>query len=260
MKGLFNVIVIVAAFAVTLTFYYTVMGDASRFTDAQKATPKDSGDLLAKMYTGGPLVAVLLAFIIIAITFVIERTLSINKAKGTGKMEDFVKKIQGYLIEGNIQAAMEACDKQRGSLASIVRAGLEKFQMVQSDASMADDKKMIEVKRAIDEATNLETPLLEKNLVMLSTISSIATMVGLLGTTLGMIKAFEALGQGGSVSATQLSLAISEALYNTAGGLAGAVIAIVAYNYFTTKVDNFTYLIDEAVLSVTDILTVRMKK
>jgi biopolymer transport protein ExbB len=132
--------------------------------------------------------------------------------------------------------------------------------MVQSDASMADDKKMIEVKRAIDEATNLETPLLEKNLVMLSTISSIATMVGLLGTTLGMIKAFEALGQGGSVSATQLSLAISEALYNTAGGLAGAVIAIVAYNYFTTKVDNFTYLIDEAVLSVTDILTVRMKK
>ena len=79
---------------------------------------------------------------------------------------------------------------------------------------------MSEVQRAIDEATNLETPLLEKNLVILSTVASISTMFGLLGTTVGMIRAFAAFGEKqGSVDAVQLSVGISEALYNTAGGL-----------------------------------------
>jgi biopolymer transport protein ExbB len=131
---------------------------------------------------------------------------------------------------------------------------------VKDNSALDAEKKMLEVKRAIDEATNLETPLLEKNLVMLSTIASIATMVGLLGTTLGMIRAFAALGAGGTVSAQSLSIGISEALYNTAGGLIGAVICIVFYNFFTTRVDNFTYVIDEAILTVTEILTVKVKK
>jgi biopolymer transport protein ExbB len=107
---------------------------------------------------------------------------------------------------------------------------------------------------------NLETPLLEKNLVILSTVASIATMVGLLGTTLGMIRAFQALAVSGTVSAVQLSIGISEALYNTAGGLIGAILSIVAFNFFTTKVDNFTYMIDEAILNVMQIFTIRIKK
>ena len=107
---------------------------------------------------------------------------------------------------------------------------------------------------------NLETPLLERNLVILSTIASVSVLFGLLGTTLGMIRAFQALAQSGTVSATQLSIGISEALYNTAGGLIGALVAILMYNFFTTKVDNFVYMIDEAILSVTQIFTGRIKK
>ena len=86
------------------------------------------------------------------------------------------------------------------------------------------------------------------------------TLVGLLGTTLGMIRAFQALAESGTVSATQLSIGISEALYNTAGGLLGAIVAIVAYNFFTTKVDNFVYVIDEGILSVTEIFTSMVRK
>ncbi len=123
------------------------------------------------------------------------------------------------------------------------------------------EKKLSEVQRAIDEATNLEIPLLEKNLVILSTLASISTMIGLLGTTVGMIRAFRALGEsGGTVSAQQLSIGISEALYNTAGGLAAAIISIVAFNFFTTRVDNFVYMIDEAILSMMELLTVRVKE
>ncbi len=260
MKNAFNLIVIVLSLAVSFAFYYLVMGNPDNFDDpAVKHLPK-TGNVLGMVYTGGPLVSFLIAFVLIATTFIIERAFSIVKAKGRGKMEVFIKNVQSALAKGDIDAALKSCDQQRGSLANIIRAGLEKYQVVENEDHMDPEKKMLEVKRAIDEATNLETPLLEKNLVILSTVASIATMVGLLGTTLGMIKAFAAVAKGGTVSATQLSLGISEALYNTAGGLVGAVISIVAYNYFTTKVDDFVYMIDEAILNVTEILTVKVKK
>ncbi|HOK13636.1 MAG TPA: MotA/TolQ/ExbB proton channel family protein, partial [Candidatus Kapabacteria bacterium] len=156
--------------------------------------------------------------------------------------------------------ALAECDKQRGSIANVLRAAISRFKEVKDDENYGPEKKISEVQRAIDEAMNLETPLLEKNLVILSTVASIATMVGLLGTTIGMIRAFAALAQSGTVSAIQLSIGISEALYNTAGGLAAAIISIVAYNFFTTKVDNFVYMIDEAILNITQIFTIKTKK
>lgn len=259
MKNLFNIIVIVLALAVSFAFYYGVMGDPSGFNDAAKHEPKP-GNVLATIYTGGPLVALLLSFILIGITFSIERFLVITKAQGKDNPEKFVKQLTELLAQGNIDAAIELCDKQKGSIGNVMRAGIERFKEVQHDPEFSAPAKISEVQRAIDEQMNLETPLLEKNLVILSTVASISTMVGLLGTTLGMIRAFQALAESGTVSATQLSIGISEALYNTAGGLLGAIIAIVAYNFFTTKVDNFVYVIDEGILSVTEIFTSMVRK
>ena len=107
---------------------------------------------------------------------------------------------------------------------------------------------------AIQEASGLETPLLERNLIALSTIASISTMVGLLGTVLGMIRSFKALGASGAVDASSLAKGISEALVNTAGGLAVAIIGIVMYNVFVTRVDNFNYMMDEASYEVLQLL------
>ena len=88
----------------------------------------------------------------------------------------------------------------------------------------------------------LETPLLEKNLIALSTIASIATMVGLLGTVVGMIRSFKAMAAtGGAPDAIGLATGISEALINTAGGLIVGIAGIVAYNFYVNKVDNFTF-------------------
>jgi len=99
-------------------------------------------------------------------------------------------------------------------------------------------------------------PLLERNLIALSTIASIATMVGLLGTTIGMIRAFSATGSstGGVIDANQLAKGISEALVNTAGGLFNAIVGIVAYNFFVNKVDGFNYTIDEATYEVLQLI------
>ena len=124
------------------------------------------------------------------------------------------------------------------------------------------EKKMAETARAIEEATSLETPLLERNLVALSTIASIATMAGLLGTTIGMIRAFAATGnvEGGVIDATQLATGISEALVNTAGGLLSGILGIFFYNFFVNKVDAFNYTTDEATFEVMQILKAKEGK
>ena len=82
-------------------------------------------------------------------------------------------------------------------------------------------------------------------------------MVGLLGTVIGMIRSFAALGHTGTVDAQQLAIGISEALINTAGGLIAGIGGIVAYNFFVTKIDSFTYMIDEASYSIVQSLASR---
>ena len=204
---------------------------------------------------GGPLVVALIAISLMIVTLTIERILSLRKAQGRENLATFLRKVQQAVHAGDVDGAIAMCDKQRGSLASVIASGLRRYKEVEG----TDDRKfaMDEVKQAIEEATLLEVPILERNLVALSTIASIATMVGLLGTVLGMIKAFSAFSEGGTPDAAQLSTGISEALINTAGGIAGAIMAIIAYNYFTTKVDGFTYMIDEASQSIVDTLASR---
>ncbi|MCS6966198.1 MAG: MotA/TolQ/ExbB proton channel family protein [Candidatus Kapabacteria bacterium] len=260
MRNLFNIVVIALALLVSFAFYHFVMGNPANFKDGERRREPIPGNVLGTVYTGGPLVAVLIALSLISITFVFERTFSIRKARGRRPPEEFLQEFQKLLEQGNFEAAITLCSEQSGSLGNILRAGLQRYRQVEKDSSLDAERKLAEVQRALDEAMNLETPLLEKNLVILSTIASISTLVGLLGTTIGMIRAFMALGLTGAVSAQQLSIGIAEALYNTAGGLAAAIISIVAYNFFTTKVDNFVYTIDEATLSMMEILTVRVKQ
>ena len=260
MKNAFNWIVIILTLIIAFGFYYIVMGNPSGFLDGELRHEPNPDNLLAVIYTGGPIVALLLSFIIIGITFSMERLWVLAKAKGKGNPEVFIKDVISDLSNGKLDDALAKCDQQRGSVANVLRASIIRFQEVENDKEFMNEKKISEVQRAIDEAMNLETPLLERNLVILSTIASVSVLFGLLGTTLGMIRAFRALAQSGTVSATQLSIGISEALYNTAGGLIGALIAILMYNFFTTKVDNFVYMIDEAILNVTQIFTGRIKK
>lgn len=260
MKNYFNITVMLLSLVIGIyVIWWVIMGDPSGFLNGEIRTEPKPGNVLATIHTGGWLVGLLIALIIISITFVFERLLTMNKAKGKGDPSIFIKNMIEQLTKGDFEGALSECDKQRGSVANIMRAAITRFQTVENDTEYSTEKKITETQRAIDEAMNLETPLLEKNLVILSTVASIATMVGLLGTTLGMIRAFQALAMSGTVSATQLSIGISEALYNTAGGLLGAIISIVAFNFFTTKVDNFVYMIDEAILNVTQIFTIRTK-
>ncbi|HEX9657679.1 MAG TPA: MotA/TolQ/ExbB proton channel family protein [Bacteroidota bacterium] len=246
---------IVITAVVAFSIWWFVLGNPANFKDGENR--KVPENLLGTVYTGGYVVPFLITLTLLNVTLVFERMLSLRKANGRASLPSFLKSVQTNLMKGNIDDAMKACDAQRGSAASIIRTGLERYKAILQDKKLDSEKKMAETARAIEEATSLETPLLERNLVALSTIASIATMAGLLGTTIGMIRAFAALAQAGSPDAIELSIGISEALINTALGLLAAIIGIVAYNFFVTKVDNFTYMIDEASYNVVQILNTK---
>ncbi len=194
---------------------------------------------------GGPLVVVLIFILILLITYIIERSFTLRRAKGTKSHTAFVGEFRSYLNEKNFQGAIAASEKQNGSAANVLKAGLNRYLALVAD-KVTKDRRLAETERAVADATGRETPLLERNLIAMTTIASIATMVGLLGTTIGMIRAFQAMAHAGAPDAIQLAKGISEALFNTAGGLANAILGIIAYNYFVNRVDQFTYEIDEA--------------
>jgi len=216
--------------------------------------PKHKGPIgLGAMYEGGIIVPLLIGTFLTMLTFVIERFLSISKATGRGNNAEFIRKVQYHLANKNVDAALAECDKQQGSVGNVMKAGLRKYKESITTTDLSTDQKLIAIQKEVEEATALELPMLEKNLVFLSTIASVATLLGLLGTVLGMITAFSALGTGGGGggAAEELSRGISEALYNTALGIGTSAFAIIFYNIFTTKIDSITYGIDESGFTLT---------
>ena len=217
------------------------------------------GDLGKQMKQGGPLVAMLILLVILETAFILERIWSLRKAQGRGSLPDFLNTVRKRLHTGDIDGAIKACAAQRGSAANVIRAGLDRYKQLRAEGA-PKEKIVAETQAAIQEANGLEVPLLERNLIALSTIASIATMVGLLGTVIGMIRSFAALGHTGAVDASKLAVGISEALINTAGGLFIAITGIVTYNVFVTRVDNFNYMMDEASYEAVQLLAASAEK
>ncbi|MBL7700079.1 MAG: MotA/TolQ/ExbB proton channel family protein [Chitinophagaceae bacterium] len=234
-----------------------VLGNPANFTDPDPAGgfwPHHKGPKggMVRMYEGGIIVPILIASFLTVIVFVIERFLTISKATGKGNIAEFIRRVQYHLANRNVDAAIGECDKQRGSVANVMKAGLRKYKEMIGNTDLDTDQKVLNIQKEVEEATALELPMLEKNLVFLSTIASVATLLGLLGTVLGMITSFAALGaEGGGNAAAELSRGISEALYNTALGIGTSAVAIIMYNIFTTKIDGITYGIDESGFTLT---------
>jgi biopolymer transport protein ExbB len=205
------------------------------------------------MYLGGIVVPVLIGTFLTAVVFTIERLLTISKATGTGSNADFVRKVQYHLANKNVDAALAECDKQKGSVGNVMKAGLNRYKEMISNTELDTEQKIAAIQKEVEEATALELPMLEKNLVFISTIATVATLIGLFGTVLGMIRSFAALGadSGGGAAASALSQGIAEALYNTALGIGTSALAIIFYNMFTTRIDNITYGIDESGFTLT---------
>jgi biopolymer transport protein ExbB len=209
-------------------------------------------DAMHRIYLGGIIVPILMGMLLMVIVFSIERFLTIRKALGNGSISDFIRKVQYHLANRNIDASMSECDKQRGSVANVMKAGLRRYKEMINEQGMNTDQKVLAIQKEVEEATALELPMLQKNLVFLSTITSVGTLIALLGTVMGMIRSFAALGEGGGAGAAgKLAVGISEALYNTALGIGTSALALIMYNVFTTRIDSITYGIDESGFTLT---------
>jgi biopolymer transport protein ExbB len=213
---------------------------------------KGPKDALHRIYEGGIIVPILIGMFLMVIVFSIERYLTIRKALGSGSISDFIRKVQYHLANRNVDAALSECDKQRGSVGNVMKAGLRRYKEMISEGNLNTDQKVIAIQKEVEEATALELPMLQKNLVFLSTIVSCGTLIALLGTVIGMIRSFGELGtEGGGSDPSKLAVGISEALYNTALGIGTSALSLIMYNVFTTKIDAITYGIDESGFTLT---------
>jgi len=246
----FSILVIPIALALATVVYLFVMGNPSNFQGNDPANSPLPGNIYGIIYKGGFIVPILMTLLLMVITFVIERFMAISKATGTGDVVDFVQNVKADLQANDLDSAMMECDEQKGSVANVIKSVLIKYRMLEKDNTLAKDQKIAALQAEVEESTSLELPALEENLVVLATITSLATLMGLLGTVMGMIRAFAALANAGAPDSVALASGISEALVNTAFGIGTAALALIFYNYFTTRIDKLTYNIDEAGFSL----------
>ncbi|MGE5382958.1 MAG: MotA/TolQ/ExbB proton channel family protein [Omnitrophica WOR_2 bacterium] len=246
----FSALVLPVALIVAILIFKFIMGNPANFQGNNSDNPALPGNFYGVVYKGGFIVPLIMTLLLTVITFVFERLFAISRATGKGVVPQFVASVKNDLEQNNISNAIKSCDEQKGSVANVVKSVLVKYDALVKNDKLTGEQKVATLNKEIEDATSLELPALEQNLVFLSTITSLATLMGLLGTVLGMIRAFSALANAGAPDSVALAQGISEALVNTAFGIGTAALAMIFYNFFTTKIDKITYSIDEAGLSI----------
>ena len=239
-----GVVVILFSFIISYFIYTQILGSPDNFIDGDPANQPKEGFYLGTIYKGGKIVILQITFMVILLTYSIERALSLFRARGKKSNVSFANTIKENLGINDLDAALTSCNNQKGAVANVVFKGLNSY-MLESPQELRPEEKAYQIKRDLEEATHLEVPDLEKNMIIISTIASVATLVGLLGTVTGMIQAFSALAIAGTPDAVGLAGGISQALITTALGISTSAVAIVIYNFYTTIIDNITYAMDE---------------
>ncbi|MDR0894912.1 MAG: MotA/TolQ/ExbB proton channel family protein [Prevotellaceae bacterium] len=243
-------LVILVCFVIALCIFHFVFGNPANFMNGDPANHPLPGNFLGTIYKGGIVVPVIQTLLLTVIALSFERYFAIGAAFGKGKLPRFVRQIKDALAAGDFAKAQAICDKQRGSVANVVSATLRKYAEMDKESSLAKEQRVAAIQQELEEATALEMPMMEQNLPILATITTLGTLMGLLGTVLGMIRSFAALSSAGGTDSVALSQGISEALINTAFGILTGALAVISYNYYTTKIDKLTYSLDEVGFSI----------
>ena len=222
--------VIVICFIIAVLIFHFVLGNPSNFMNNDPNNHPLPGNFLGTIYKGGFIVPVIQTLLLTVIALSIERYIAIGAAFGKGSLVKFVANIKAALAEGDMKKAQQICDSQRGSVANVVNATLKKYAEMENDTELSKDQKLLAIQKELEEATALELPMMEQNLPIIGTITTLGTLMGLLGTV--------------------LSQGISEALINTAFGILTGALAVISYNYYTNKIDKLTYSLDEVGFSI----------
>ncbi len=197
------------------------------------------------MQKGGPIMWPILLCSVLAFAIVIERLMRLRREQVDTK--SFMEQISKSLKRNKIMEALETCDRTKGPIANILKAGILKH-----------DRPRHEVREAIEDASIHEVPRLERNLPVLATVAHIAPLLGLLGTVTGLVSAFQVIESKASATSPinpgDLAGGIWEALLTTVFGLCVAIPTYVAYNYLVSRVDGFVLEMEKSATDLMNIL------
>jgi len=223
--------------------------DAAKTEQVADATESKTfhQELKQRFIEGGPFfMGIILVAFIMGLAIAIERIIYLNMA--TTNTKKLVSQIDEALSSGGVEAAKEVCRNTKGPVASIFYQGLDRM-----------DEGVEAAEKAVVAYGGVQMGLLEKNISWLSLFIALAPMLGFLGTVIGMISAFDAIQQAGDISPTVVAGGIKVALLTTVFGLVVAMILQVFYNYIISKVDSIVNNMEDASISLVDLL-IRLKK
>ncbi len=220
--------------------------EAQEEVKAEVETPGFHQQLKQKFIEGGPtFMSFVLIALILGLALAIERIIYLNLAStNTSKL---LNKVEDALNNGGIEAAKEVCRNTRGPVASIFYQGLERFNPnVENPAE--------NVEKAIVAYGGVQMGKLEKGLTWIALFIALAPMLGFMGTVIGMIAAFDAIEIAGDISPTLVAGGIKVALITTVSGLVVAMILQVFYNYIVSKIDSIVNEMEDASISMVDLI------
>jgi len=186
----------------------------------------DIGNFFAQLVKGGPTMVVLAIMSVLAVAIVFERLFFFATQHADSKA--LLRQLGQKIAADDLAGAAKLCQQSKGMLPRILEFGLARGEKNRADITDALSIALME---------NLNA--LERNLSIIGTIAVIAPFVGLFGTVLGIIHAFEDIAAKGNTSPAVVSAGVSEALFTTAAGLGVAVIAVVFFNYFKTRIKGY---------------------
>ena len=216
---------------------------AEETLDGPEETPMHQA-LKTKFIEGGAgFMALVIACLILGLALCIERILYLSLSKTNTK--SLLTKIEDALKNGGVAAATDVCRNTRGPIASI---------FTQAFLRLADGQTLDEVEKSVVSYGGVEASKMEQNLSWISLFIAIAPSLGFLGTVIGMIKAFDAIMIVGDMSPAVVAGGMKVALITTVGGLIVAVILQIFYNYILSQVESLTIEMEDASISLMDIL------
>lgn len=242
--------VIAGCLVLALLLYFFLYGYSGNFMNNDPNNHPLPGNLLGTIYKGGVVVPIIQTLLLTVIALSIERYFALRAATGKGSLVQFVTQLKQALAQGDMAKATALCNQQEGSVANVVTSVLTKYKEMEANQTLDKEQKLVAIQKELDEATALELPMMEQNLPIISTITTLGTLMGLLGTVIGMIRSFAALAAGGGTDSMALSQGISEALINTAFGIATGALAVISYNYFSHRIDKLLYTLNEVGFSI----------
>ena len=180
-------IVIICCFIIAVCIYHFLLGNPSNFMNNDPNNHPLPGNFLGTIYKGGIIVPVIQTLLLTVLALSIERYFALRSAFGKGSLAKFVANIKAALAAGDIKKAQEICDKQRGSVANVVTSTLRKYEEMEKNTSLPKEQKLLAIQKELEEATALEMPMMQQNLPIIATITTLGTLMGLLGTVIGYV-------------------------------------------------------------------------